>query len=160
MKKKFALLGLGIIIAWVFIAFSAKAAEDTTNPSMCTGHEKIVFSCFIGKKVVSVCQIDNTGSVQYRVGKPGSLPEIALPENPAAKQGVVQGMNSFSGGGGAYIAFTKTDTRYVVHDYVTKQGDDTGVDVTRIGEKTFSIPCKTSPIGSLENDIPASIPRE
>lgn len=131
---------------------------EASAQSLCNKTEKVIFSCSTGKKMVCVCQTDAAGSVQYRFGRPGSTPDIMLPENPASREGVVRGMTSFSGGGGAYIAFIKGDTRYVVHDYVGQRGEDTGIDVERRGKKPISIQCVGLPTGNLENDIPDSIP--
>lgn len=39
----------------------------------------------------------------------------------------------------AYIAFTKGDTRDIVHDYVGQRGEDAGIDVERRGKKPISI---------------------
>lgn len=143
------------------LAFSGSAEanpQTLANGTLCSGTEKVIFSCSTGKKMVSVCQTDAAGAVQYRFGKPGSTPDIVLPENPASREGVVRGTTMFSGSGGAYIAFTKGDTRYVVHDYVGQRGEDTGIDLERGGKKPINIQCVGLPIGNLENDVPASIP--
>jgi len=138
---------------------SAEAKPQApTRESLCSGTEEVIFSCSTGEKMVSVCQTNASGAVQYRFGKPGSAIDIALPENPASREGVVKGTTSFSVGGGSYIAFTKGDTRYVVHDYVGQRGEDTGIDVEGRGKKPITIQCVGLPIGNLENNIPASIP--
>lgn len=155
MTKTFIRTVVTAAATFALVALSGNAQAEQT---LCSGAEKVIFSCSTGKKMVSVCQTDASGAVQYRFGRPGSVPDIVLPEKPASREGVVRGTTSFSGGGGAYIAFIKGDTRYVVHDYVGQRGEDTGIDVERRGKKPISIQCVGLPIGNLENDIPASIP--
>lgn len=159
MKKAFILTAMATPLAFSGSAeANPQTLETLVNGTLCSGTEKVVFSCSTGKKVVSVCQTDASGAVQYRFGKQGSTPDISLPENPVSREGVVRGTTSFSGGGGAYIAFTKGDTRYVVHDCVGQRGEDTGIDVERRGKKSISIQCVGLPTGNLEKNIPASIP--
>jgi len=157
MKNAFIHKAVMVAIAGVLLT-SSGSADAKPQGTLCSATEKVVFSCSTGKRMVSVCQTDASGAVQYRFGKPGNTPDIVLPENPASREGVVRGTTSFSGGGGAYIAFTKGDTRYVVHDYVGQRGEDTGIDVEGRGKKTISIQCVGLPTGNLENDVPASIP--
>ena len=155
MTKTFIRTAVTAAAAFALVAFSGNAQAEQT---LCSGAEKVIFSCSTGKKMVSVCQTDASGSVQYRFGKYGKTPDIVLPENPASKEGVLRGMNSFSGGGGAYITFIKGDTSYIVHNYMGKRGDDIGIDVIRPNKNPISIQCVGMPDGDLENDTPKSIP--
>lgn len=63
-------------------------------PSHCNANENIIFSCQMGKKVVSVCSSKNIGSktgyLQYRFGKIGS-PEALIPSNPESFRSSVTG---------------------------------------------------------------------
>jgi hypothetical protein len=160
MKFILALLILAIPALGMGLIPPAAAGGAHKTIGLCGGSEKVIFSCSTGRKTISVCQVDLAGSVQYRYGKLGNKPDIALPENPASHQGVVRGMTSFSGGGGAYVAFSNGDTRYVVHDYTSSHGDDVGVDVIRSGQPTISIPCRGQIMGILEQNLPTSIPVE
>jgi len=161
MKNAFIHKVVMVAIAGVSLTYSGGAEanpQGDAKKTLCSGAEKVIFSCSTGKKTVSVCQTDNYGSVQYRFGKPGATPDIALPEDPTTHQGVMKGKVMLIGGGGSYITFTKGDIQYTVHDYTTKQGDDTGVSVHRPGKTAISIQCTELPDGDLVDGIPASVP--
>jgi hypothetical protein len=141
---------------------SAQTAQQTSNASststaptvstadtLCSGKEKVVFSCSIGKKVVSVCEAEGaSGRVQYRFGPLGA-PELVWPENPASRQGVTAGSLMYSGGGGAYIRFAKSGTRYVVYSGEGQGWSKEGVAVEQGSKITANLPCKGPSVGGL-----------
>jgi len=131
---------LGILALVVFVAPVQAASTH------CTSQERIVFACPTGKKHVAVCaagplSTDN-GALQYRFG-PLKAPELLWPDAPAQFRSVASaGTLMFSGGGGAYLRFTKGPYGYVVFTAIGKGwGKKAGVVVEKDGKATVHLPC-------------------
>jgi hypothetical protein len=96
------------------------SAQAFSHPSHCSKEEKTVFSCLIGKKVVSVCASENLsptdGYMQYRFGKPGHL-ERRVPAKEAHPFKEKVGANAYDGPQGSQngtIDFVNGDHSYTV----------------------------------------------
>lgn len=90
--------------------------------SHCTAEEDTVFSCDLGKKVVSVCASKpltaNSGYLQYRYGTLGK-PELLFPSASVSPKIVTQARTlMFAGGGGAYLRFNNGSTSYIVYSAI------------------------------------------
>jgi hypothetical protein len=104
--------------------------------------------------MVSVCASrdagPNKGYVQYRFGKPDSAEplELLLPESQLPPSRVAYGgTEAFSGGGGAWIAFTKGQIVYTAYTGIGKWGpggairDAAGVAVEQRGKRLATLKC-------------------
>ncbi|MCX7285869.1 MAG: hypothetical protein NTX28_17840 [Novosphingobium sp.] len=92
-------------------------SRSTLPASLCTGGERVVYSCRFGTRLGSVCL--GRKSVHYRFGRPGS-PEIALASTPDWSNIHTGGNRSQGGLNQDHIRFTNGQTHYVVHQ------DETG----------------------------------
>ena len=117
-------------------------------PTLCTSGEKVIFSCSLGAKFVSVCASGDlsagVGSLAYRFGPVGA-PEILYPAG--AWRGVTRsGTWTFSGGGGAWLAFHRDAFRYIVYTAIGRGwGEKSGVSVEKDGKMLTNLPCRAKP---------------
>ena len=109
----------------------------------CAGGEQTVFACAAGAHMLAVCAspaLDAaTGWLQYRYGRAGAV-ELRLPpaHTPADawRRATRGGALAYSGGGGAYLAFTHAPYRYVVFTASGRGwGHKAGVIVERGGQR-------------------------
>lgn len=89
--------------------------------SLCDAQEQVIFSCTLGKKMVSVCASNDfsasSGYLQYRFGQKGAL-ELTCPdlaEVAPASQFVQARTLMFAGGGGGYLRFINGQHHYIVY---------------------------------------------
>jgi hypothetical protein len=139
------------------------ATSASAQSSLCTAEETTIFACRTGNKMVSVCASKDAGpaagSLQYRFGKPGASepPEMTLPEQrlPPAKAATGDTL-MFSGGGGAWLRFTKPPVAYTLYTGIGKWGpngevrDKAGIAVERQGKLIANLACSgkvTSELG-------------
>lgn len=96
-------------------------AED----SLCTVQEKVVFSCHIGKKVISLCREQKAPqNLTYRYGPPGHL-ELAYPNPKINEQGKFYTSSSpLFGGGVTYITFRRGIYEYRIYSKIGRMGSD------------------------------------
>ncbi len=117
------------LVIRAMILAGSKPKVPSTSPSgrLCSRDEVVVFSCRTGAKEVSVCASRGasrtSGYLQYRFGRPGS-PEMILPSSraipPRAATGAVE---SYSGGGAAWLRFKQGGYGYVVYTGIGRWGD-------------------------------------
>ncbi|MGB0127402.1 MAG: hypothetical protein WBP72_07155 [Rhodocyclaceae bacterium] len=137
------------------------------GPSHCAAKEQALFSCSTGRKTVSVCASAalsaTEGRLQYRFGRP-KAPEFAYPPNKVNWRQVTRGgVLTFSGGGGAYLAFASRPYRYIVYTAIGKGwGEKAGLVVEKNGRRTMNLPCKGKETSELGPDLfaAASIPED
>jgi hypothetical protein len=118
----------------------------------CSEQEQIVFSCSLGKKIVSVCASSdlssNNGYLQYRIGQ-RNAPELVLPIATAPGQHIQARTLMFSGGGGSYLRFINGAYHYIVYTAIGKGwGVKDGVSVEKNNKRIVNLKCQ---------DIPTSI---
>ena len=138
---------------WLKIAVAAAAlpllAGGSAPPSpttLCTASEKPLFSCPIGRKLVSVCA--GSGKPVYRFGAPGRV-ELTSTNLSTASVG-------YSGGGETQIAATNGAYRYIVYDRTVRTGFgedglhhpefDSGLIVRRGARTLSSRACSAEPV--------------
>ncbi|MBS0586901.1 MAG: hypothetical protein JSS37_02860 [Proteobacteria bacterium] len=149
--KNVALIGglIGLLTA------PAWAAE-----SHCREQERIVFSCSLGKKTVSVCasaDLSATGGyLQYRFGQKGGL-ELAFPDltqaTPAASHVQARTL-MFAGGGGGYLRFVNGTHHYIVYTAIGKGwGAKDGVAVEKNGQLVTNLECRDVPVSELSEEF-------
>lgn len=125
--------------------------------SQCTDTESVLFTCRIGKNVISVCASQlsaDAGLVQYRFGPEGA-PKIRFPATAQDwRTRARAGMLTYAGGGGAYVAFTNASYRYVVYTAIGRGwGEKSGVAVEKNGKLVSNLPCTQDPVSELGPDL-------
>lgn len=149
--KNVALIGglIGLLAAPVW------AAE-----SHCRAQERIIFSCSLGKKTVSVCASDDlsttSGYLQYRFGPKDTL-ELAFPDvtqaTPAASYVQARTL-MFAGGGGGYLRFINGAHHYIVYTAIGKGwGAKDGVAVEKNGQFVTNLECRDVPLSELSEEF-------
>jgi hypothetical protein len=128
------------------VRLEAAAAANATG--FCGAGESVVFQCAAGKgKAVSVCAAAD-GRTQYRFGRPGTAPELALPATPGpASRAARGGALSYSGGGAAWLRFRSGAHAYVVYTGIGNWGprgekvEKQGLVVEKDGARIAHLPC-------------------
>jgi hypothetical protein len=150
-------LAPAVMMAAVLAALPLTDAA-AAGPSHCATKEQTLFSCSAGRKTVSVCASANLaakeGRLQYRFGRP-KAPEFAYPPPDADWRSATRaGVLTFSGGGGAYLAFASGPYRYVVYTAIGKGwGEKAGLAVEKNGRRATSLPCKGRETSELGPDL-------
>jgi hypothetical protein len=108
----------GAICTCPLVALTATPASAATAVE-CSPTERTIFACEAASKRLAVCAATaltpTAGTLQYRFGKPAGL-ELAYPAVDDDWRSLTRGgVLSFSGGGGAFLAFTRYEYRYVVY---------------------------------------------
>lgn len=136
-------LGLAACTLSVFVATSAQAQ------SLCTANEKSLFSCEIGRKVLSVCASkdldENKGTLQYRFGTADKL-DLAYPEKADHPKKHFTGNRLYSSVENSLIIeleFKRGTTRYTVFTQELKGKKAAGVTVNINGKDT-ELKCKST----------------
>ena len=144
----------GASAVMVVLPLQLQAVEVTH----CVPPEQSVFSCTTGTKIVAVCRTPeltaDSGALQYRFGLPAAL-ELSFPPAGADWRVVTRGGTvAFSGGGGAWLAFTNARYRYVVYSAVGQGwGSKAGVVVEKDGKRIATLACKGVATSELGPDL-------
>jgi hypothetical protein len=156
----------------VALVSAARIIDAPTSPpsgakqaSFCAPAETVVFSCRTGARMVSVCASKdaaaNKGTLQYRYGKIDlSEPlDITLPEGLVVPSKAASGASvPFSGGGGAWLRFTRGQSIYTVYTGIGKWGPKgetmtkEGLQVERAGKVVATLKCLDKPVSLLGPD--------
>lgn len=125
----------------VFMATAAQAQ------SLCAASEKSLFSCEIGKKILSVCAskdlAENKGTLQYRFGTPEKL-DLAYPEKADHPKKHFTGNRLYSRVENSLILeFKRGTTRYTVFTHELRGKKSAGVTVNINGKDT-ELKCKST----------------
>lgn len=140
--------------------FALTALPVWAAESLCDAQEQVIFSCSLGKKMVSVCASNDfsasKGYLQYRFGQKGAL-EMAFPEladSALASQFVQARTLMFSGGGGGYLRFINGQHHYIVYTAIGKGwGAKDGVAVEKNNQLVANIECRDVPISKLSEEF-------
>jgi hypothetical protein len=112
MRKLAAALGVAALLATGGSAAKPARPAHHAEPNLCTGGERVVYSCQFGTRLGSVCLARK--SIYYRFGKPGRL-GLNLASTPDWSN-VHTGVNRSQGGlNQDTIRFARGATHYVVH---------------------------------------------
>jgi hypothetical protein len=136
------------------LVWHAQAAEVTG----CVPPQRTLFSCSTGAKTISVCGSQdltaNSGRVQYRFGPPAAV-ALSYPPAGADWRNVTRaGTLMFSGGGGAFLAFTKPPYRYIVYSAVGQGwASKAGVVVEKGTKRIANVACRDKAISELGPDL-------
>lgn len=149
----------GLLCAVISLGTCAPVLADmtTTEPSPCESGETIVFSCSTGSKRISLCQAGTTDGneprLSYRYGQPGAPPDLVYQAATGASSGFQAGTETLSGGGGAWIEFSRQRHRYVVFSFwIQGEGEVSGVAVERSGRRITTQSCQQAAISRLGAD--------
>jgi hypothetical protein len=154
-----------VAMAAVAVLTAAPAFAQATKATLCTPAEVVVFACRTGAKAVSVCASADAsasrGYVQYRFGTPApaAAPELVLPaQHVVPPQAAIGQTESFSAGGGAWLAFTNGDVSYTVFTGIGNWGPKgekrtlDGILVKKGGNVIAALSCNTPPTSELGPD--------
>jgi hypothetical protein len=99
----------------LLFVFQTAHAEE----SLCAGNEEIVFSCHVGRKIISLCRPSESPRVlTYRYGTPEHL-ELVHPGRGPEEQGEFYTSSSpLFGGGETTLAFTRADYEYKIYSKI------------------------------------------
>ena len=98
------------------------AQAPTPRGSLCAVGDQVIFSCGIGRKMVSVCgrRTPAQGPIaQYRYGAPGNI-ELAFPG--PGQSGLSYAREMYSGGGALQIRFATGGYDYAVYSRTVRTG--------------------------------------
>lgn len=137
------------------ISLPADAVE-----SHCQEQEQIIFSCSLGKKMVSVCAStdfsSSSGYLQYRFGQKNAL-ELAFPaltEFTRPHPSIQARTLMFAGGGGAYLRFIAGDYNYIVYTAIGKGwGVKDGVAMEKDHRLVANLECQDIPVSKLGEEF-------
>jgi hypothetical protein len=139
--------------------FSLISLPVAAVDSHCNEQEQIIFSCSLGKNIVSVCGSknisQNSGYLQYRFGQKNA-PELIFPAStePSHHVDIQARTLMFSGGGGAYLRFINGQYHYVIYTAIGKGwGTKDGVSVEKDGKRIADLKCRDIPISKLGDDF-------
>ncbi len=129
------------------------ALPAVATDTHCSEQEQIVFSCSLGKKIVSVCASSDlspdTGYLQYRIGKRNTL-ELVLPISTQPEQHIQARILMFAGGGGGYLRFINGGYHYIVYTAIGKGwGVKDGVSVEKNNKLIANFKCQDIPVSVL-----------
>jgi hypothetical protein len=153
-----------LILSYCAIVAAGLWARQAAGESatLCAADEQVVFSCSTGPKLISICASSGEGkpakSLHYRFGKPDHI-ELSYPESPGSPaDGFTSGAMMFSGGGGAWLRFSRAPYQYTIFSAVGKWGpggspkDLAGVAVNQNSMEIANIACRSAVTGPFGPD--------
>jgi hypothetical protein len=137
------------------IALACLSSPALARESLCNANESAVFSCSVGKKLVSLCATgdlnETTGALYYRYGLKDHV-EMVFPENAShPKSNFVLGGTMYSGGGGDFVRFVKGEYTYTVYSEFGKGWEREGLTVRKDGKLVSTLPCRTPALMAPDN---------
>lgn len=115
------------------------------NATHCGKQEEVIFSCAIGKKVVSVC--GEYKKMSYRFGAIGSPELVFSSVKPSG------GTIMYSGGGGAYLRLPNEGYRYVLYTGIGRGWEKEGLALEKNGRLVKNFECKSSAISEIGSNL-------
>jgi hypothetical protein len=105
--------------AVLVVAMLITVRDAQADGTLCERHEAIVFSCHIGKKIVSLCRPKKgPRRLRYRFGTPAHV-DVEYPERNANEPGAFYtSRGPRFGGGEASVAFTRDHVEYTLYSRV------------------------------------------
>jgi len=156
----FIVSALSAVTTLLFLArgTNAEAAQASTpRGSLCARGEQVIFSCGVGRKMVSVCGDRRGGPhAQYRFGAPGDI-ELAFPG--PGQSGLTYAREMYSGGGALQLRFSTGGYDYAVYSRTVRTGFgrggnnphfSDGVMVRRAGRLISNRSCTTETSGDAQ----------
>ena len=140
----------------VIFLFCAPMARADSN-SLCSSEENLLFTCSIGRKLVSVCSSRDlsrtSGYVQYRFGVINRPPELVYPTekvHPASKFSF--GYDRSTKSSLYNLHFTLSGHSYTIYQQSAAFGEEgSGIKVKTPAGKSLDLRCEESrPLGNLD----------
>ena len=123
MGRRVLLAASALAAAPLFVAPNPGAAATPAYDapgSLCARGEVVIFSCGVGRKMVSVCGGRTPAPhAQYRFGAPGDI-ELAFPG--PGQSGLTYAREMYSGGGATQIRFSNGGYDYAVYSRTVRTG--------------------------------------
>ncbi len=154
--------GVALTVAALAAFATSAQAQPQKQTSFCTPAEKVIFSCRTGARMVSICASQdaaaNKGYLQYRFGKPDSDEplEITLPEaRLVPARAATASFDGFSGGGGAWMRFSRGAFGYVAYSGIGNWGpkgekkEIQGLAVERDGKRIANLKCADDGVSKM-----------
>jgi hypothetical protein len=150
-----ALIVAGLVATILIVGPAPVCAAEGAD---CAPPLRTLFSCKTGTRTISICGsadlTPTSGLLQYRFGR-ASDAEVIYPPSDADWRAVTRASSlMFSGGGGAFVSFTKLPFRYVVYTAVVKDwGARAGVVVEFNGRRIAHRACEGAASSELGPDL-------
>jgi hypothetical protein len=111
--------------AWVALSLLIACVPARGEETLCAAAEKVVFSCHVGKKIVSLCRpSDAPHGLTYRFGTPRRV-ELAHPARGRdAKGSFYTASGPLYGGGDTTVGFRRGEYEYVVYSRIGRSSGD------------------------------------
>jgi hypothetical protein len=108
--------GFSLLLLLLVVGQAAHAEE-----SLCTGNEAIVFSCHVGRKIISLCRPSSSPrTLTYRYGVPRRV-ELTYPRHgPQAAGAFYTSTAPLFGGGVTTVAFTNAGYEYRIYSKISR----------------------------------------
>src|SRR5262245_7983481 len=148
-----------LLICALLCVFQTARAEE----SLCVEHEKIVFSCHVGSKIISLCRpLASPRVLTYRYGTPAHV-ELMHPGRRLEEPGEFYTSSApLFGGGETTVAFTRADYEYKIYSKIGRadsgesQEDRTpifedGLVISRSGKQVSQLVCDDGGAGFRED---------
>jgi hypothetical protein len=147
-----------LVFALLFVCQTARAEE-----SLCVGNEKIVFSCHVGSKIISLCRpLESPRVLTYRYGTPAHVELVHPGRGPEEKGEFYTSRAPLFGGGETTLAFTRADYEYKIYSKIgradsgTSQEDRTpifedGLVISQSGKQVRHLMCDDGGEGFRED---------
>jgi hypothetical protein len=138
-------------LIWLGMTVSLASVAQGVAPTLCEAEEKALFSCLVGKKLVSICASSDltatAGYLQYRFGAARGKLELVY---PSMKQHPARLFSLYSGGGAKasseQLSFSNADYHYVVFvERAVFDWNGQGVVVHKAGKRIAYLPCAGRP---------------
>lgn len=124
-------------------------SQTATVPTLCSAEETPVFACSTGKKRASLCMINGSNQLAYRLAPLDDAPEMVYPANASAARTAFQ-QGSHAGVNGQslpFVSFDKGNYRYAVYGTsATMQG----VLVEQNGKRIANLNCQADRLSELD----------
>lgn len=147
------LIRLAVVSLFIY-STATMAAEQQTN--LCKSSEKIIFSCSIAKKIISLCSTPaltaKSGQLTYRFGMPGNVPDLEFSNNDSAPALSFNAyFESWAKGSFSSISFKRGEYSYTIYNRMAAFEEDDrsnggGVKVFRKGKQAADLWCKDETI--------------
>ncbi len=118
------------LLSFVVILSAIAFSQD----NLCAKNEQVIFSCYIGKKIASICGSENLsrekGTIYYAFGKPEKI-ELHYPKNIENSKAKFDFTHTHYNGDTHYkdiqMEFTNNGVRYSIYEFGQDQKNRLGI---------------------------------
>ncbi|WP_306225761.1 hypothetical protein [Bosea beijingensis] len=137
------------MVGFLTLAQHANAADR--RPSLCKRDEVAIFSCSLGRKVVSLCAspdlTETAGTMSYRFGRKGAI-ELEYPAAPVhPRTAFTAGIDSAERGD--FVRFSKGEFTYTLYALVglRERREEDGLSIARGAKVVRNLKCADFAMG-------------